>query len=841
MSPHPLRSLAATCLGLVLTFPLSLLAGNALSPADALHCFITASDLSVELVAAEPLVSSPCALAFDGPHRLYVAENNGYPSDGSGLGNIVLLEDTDKDGVMDQRTVYASGLAFPNGVLPFRGGLLVTASPDLLFLKDTDGDGKADQREVWITGFDTTKSTQLRVNKPMLGPDGWIYLAAGLVGGELTRPTHPKEPAFKMTGDIRIHPDSREVRHAGGKSQYGQTFDNEGRRFICMNRIPVQHVVLQPEWLGANPRLAFAETVQDCNPRLVKSGFAGDKGGVRLHPVSSNITTADSHTGSFSAACGVHIFQGTGLPKRYQHAVFSCDPTGNLVHADLLTPDGASFHADPLLADHEPVASTDDWFRPVFLTTGPDGCLYIADMYRSTIEHPDYLPEEVRKRTDFVTGRDRGRIWRVRSSGRPSPEPINHSSSASKVGTAFATLARGAASRERLEIPRLASLAREGISDRWVRALAVSQINGREDAFLSALWPLVQDEPEGSVELLTLTAKSFETNEKLLGALSQLTAGPIALEAALVSELKTPANHEVITKAATKALVFIQKGRIPSSSAKTLFGLAAKVDASQSFPALLDVWKAPHPNDIRAAAFRTMAAIAPLQAAETAITPSVWTSLSPELREVVLTSLTSNPAKPEAILQLVESGIVKASSIPSRIRQNLLKNPPSPLADRMTKSLAVAGSSKAETDAKIAEALKLPFDGRVGKSLFGALCSACHRLEQTGSVLGPDLYDMRRQTKEMIAFHIANPDAEVAPAYTGYTVSLRSGSSLTGLVAGETSDNVTLRMPGGASETIRRSDVSALAPLPGSIMPPGLLDGLTAQQVADLLAFLKGQ
>jgi putative membrane-bound dehydrogenase-like protein len=841
MSPHALRSLAATCLRLALTFPLSLLAGNALSPADALHCFITASDLSVELVAAEPLVSSPCALAFDGPHRLFVAENNGYPSDGSGLGNIVLLEDTNKDGVMDQRTVFASGLAFPNGVLPFRGGILVTASPDLLFLKDTDGDGKADQREVWITGFDTTKSTQLRVNKPMLGPDGWIYLAAGLVGGELTRPTHPKEPAFKMTGDIRIHPDSREVRHAGGKSQYGQTFDSEGRRFICMNRIPVQHVVLQPEWLGLNPRLAFTETVQDCNPRSVKSGFAGDKGGVRLHPVSSNITTADSHTGSFSAACGVHIFQGTGLPKRYQHAVFSCDPTGNLVHADRLTPDGASFNADPLLADHEPVASTDDWFRPVFLTTGPDGCLYIADMYRSTIEHPDYLPEEVRKRTDFVTGRDRGRIWRVRSSGRSSPESPHRAQPVSQAGSAFAALSGAAATRETLEVSRLASLAREGVSDRWVRALVVSQIHGREDAFLEALWPLIQDEPDGAMELLTLTAKSFETSEKLLSVLPLLSAGPIALEAALVSEIKTATNHEVITKAATKALSFIQRGKISSNSAKTLFALAAKANASESIPALLNVWNALHPNDIRAAAFRTLAAIDPLQAAERAVTPLVWTSLSPELREVVLTALTSNPAKPEGILELVESGVVKPSSIPSRMRQNLLKNPPPTLADRVAKALAVASSTKAETDTKIAEAIKLPFDARAGKAVFGGLCSACHRLEQTGSVLGPDLYDMRRQTKEMIAFHIANPDAEVAPAYTGYTVSLRSGLSLTGLVTGETSDNVTLRMPGGASETIRRSDVSSLSPLPGSIMPAGLLDALTAQQVADLLAFLKGQ
>lgn len=839
MSKNQLRALAFTSLTL-LSFP-SHAEKAGLSATDALHCFITASDLTVELVAAEPLVSSPCALAFDGQHRMYVVENVGYPSDGSGLGNIVLLEDTDKNGVMDRRTVFASGLAFPNGVLPYQGGLVVTASPDLLFLKDNDGDGKADQRDVWVTGFDTSKSTQLRVNKPMLGHDGWIYLAAGLVGGDLTVPSHPERAAFKMTGDIRVHPDTKEIRSTGGKSQFGQTFDAVGRRFICMNRIPVQHVVLLPEWLTTNPRLAFTETVQDCNPRSVKSGFAGDKGGVRLHPVSSNITTADSHTGSFSAACAVHSFRGQGLPPRYQNAIFSCDPTGNLVHADRLTPDGASFSADPLLADHEPVASTDDWFRPVFLATGPDGCLYIADMYRSTIEHPDYLPEEVRKRTDFLTGRDKGRIWRVRASGHPSPEPVPAAAVASKATAAFESLVQSISTNKVLSTERLAAIARDGIADRWVRALVLAQVSGKEEPFLKALWPLLQGEPDGAIELLSLTAKSFEKSDQLLNLLPQLAPGPVALEAALISETKAPAAHAVVARGAARALETIQKGPLSASSAKVLLSLAAKADSAQTIPTLIKIWNTPQTNDIRAAAFRTLASLAPLDAAQRAITKAVWNSLSPELREVVITTLTSNPGKPDAILHLVESGTVSPSSIPNRVRQSVVKNAPSAVADRVTKAFSIPTSSRAETEAKIAEALKLPFDARTGKSLFSGLCSACHRLEQTGSVLGPDLYDMRRQTKEMIAFHIANPDAEVAPAYTGYTISLQSGSTLTGLVTGETSENITLRMPGGISETIRRADATSLTPLTSSLMPAGLLDAITAQQVADLLAFLKGQ
>lgn len=385
-----------------------------LSPEDALKAFEAADGLRVELVAAEPLVMSPCAMAFDERGRLFVAENRGYPNTANPpQGDIALLEDTDSDGRMDKRTAFADGLTFPNGVMPWRGGVIVTCAPDVLFLKDNDGDGKADERKVLLTGFATSGSTQLRVNCPTLGPDGWIYFAAGLSGGDITSSEHPERPAVKMTADLRWNPQTGEIENTDGRSQYGMSFDDFGRRFICMNRVPVQHVVLSSKVLARNPNLAFSETVQDCNERTVKTGLRGGGDGVRLFPISSNITTADSHAGSFSAACGIHILQGESLGIEYRDCAFSCDPTGNLVHVDKLTPVDATFSAKPLLDGRECLASRDDWFRPVFLAPGPDGALYIADMYRKVIEHPDYLPEEVRKRTDFESGKAMGRIWRV--------------------------------------------------------------------------------------------------------------------------------------------------------------------------------------------------------------------------------------------------------------------------------------------------------------------------------------------------------------------------------------------------------------------------------------------
>lgn len=374
--------------------------------------------LRVELVAAEPLVDSPVAMAFDERGRLFVAENRDYPTGPKAGaepgGRISQLIDDDGDGVMDRCQDFATGLTFPNGLLPYAGGLIVTCTPDVLFLADRDGDGIAELRRVLLTGFATTGSTQLRVSHPTLGPDGWIYLTSGLVGGEVTCPEHPKRPpvAIKRT-DLRFRFDDLVCEPAGGGSQFGMTFDDFGRRFICYNRVQVQHVVLSEATLARHPKLAFSKTVQDCPAEMLGEPLKGHGAAARLFPISANVTTADSHAGAFTAACGVHVYRGAGLPERYRGGVFSCDPTANLVHFDALESNGATFAARRIAKETEFLRSSDGWFRPVFVATGPDGALYVADMYRKTIEHPDYLPVEIRKRTDFDSGKGMGRIWRV--------------------------------------------------------------------------------------------------------------------------------------------------------------------------------------------------------------------------------------------------------------------------------------------------------------------------------------------------------------------------------------------------------------------------------------------
>ncbi len=392
------------------------------APEEALRTLRTEPGLRVELVAAEPLVVSPVAFAFADARRLFVVEGRGYPGpvDNRAVppeGRIALLEDRDGDGRFEHRTEFATGLTYPNGIALWRDGVVVTCAPDILYLRDKDGDGVADERRVWLTGFDTAKSTQLRVSHPTLGLDGKFYVTSGLVGGKVVSPAHPERaPVVFPASDGRFDPESLVFEPLGGRGQFGLAFDGFGRRFIVSNRHPVMQVVLDPADLRRNPHLAFAETVQNVSPVEAEA---------KVWPLSRASVTADfipalmskPHAGTFTSACATIIFGGTALGADFTGSAFIAEPAQNLVQRQVLRAAGATFRSEAARPGEEFLATDDVWFRPVFLGEGPDGALYVADMYRREIDHPVYVPQEARGRLDFESGKDRGRIYRVVKNG----------------------------------------------------------------------------------------------------------------------------------------------------------------------------------------------------------------------------------------------------------------------------------------------------------------------------------------------------------------------------------------------------------------------------------------
>jgi len=816
-----------------------------LTPADALKAFVAAPGLRVELVAAEPLLASPCAIAFDAKGRLFVAENRGYPigpKEGEKpAGVIALLEDTDKDGRMDKRTVFADGLTFPNGVLPWGGGLIVTCAPDVLFLKDNDGDGVADERKVLLTGFATTGSTQLRVNAPTIGPDGLIYLAAGLSGGTVTCPEHPERPPLKMTSDIRFHPKTLEVELVDGKSQYGMSFDVFGNRFICMNRVPVQHVAFQSKWLKRNPRLAFSETVQDCNERNAFNGINGGHDGVRLFPISSNITTADGHAGSFSAACGVKVWQGNSLlTPECAAAVFSCDPTGNLVHADRLTAKGATFVASPLYPGREFLASRDDWFRPVFLAKGPEGAMYVADMYRKVIEHPDYLSEEVRKHTEFETGKTMGRIWRVRADKEPDPKSVALAAFSSLSDSVFAKIIRAGDDDSATGIQHLAQAAWSYAEDKWMRNGVLSGIGGREPVFLQALLAAMPADAKvgaGMAEVLAYLGGSMTKPTELEVA----GAAPEALRLALLSGYLTsrkpvglPASFQSLLDASPEVATDKSKNLEARSVAVKLM---ARLPWERSGQALLTLALDEAAPELATAALKAVVAYPKEEISASLL--AGWSRYAPARRDAVLGNLLGVPFHVKGVLAAVEAKRLPASAFTGvRRRQVLAAKDPAvkALAERL-----LTVSARPEALAQASQALALQPKPAEGRAVFNAVCASCHRLDREGHAVGPDLFDIRRQTKENILFHIVNPDAEIAPAFTAYLAEAKDGRILSGILVGDTPTSITLRGPLGVEASLLRADLAKLESLSGSLMPTGLEAGLSKQQLADLLAYLKGE
>jgi putative membrane-bound dehydrogenase-like protein len=380
------------------------------SPQESLQAMRARPGFQVELVASEPLIQSPVAFDWGADGKLWVVEMVDYPLglDGKGKpgGVVRCLEDTQGDGHYDKSTVFLGGLNFPNGILPWRKGVLISAPPDIIYAEDTDGDGKADKREVLFTGF-REGNQQHRANGYDYGLDNWLYGANGDSGGEVHSLLTGKVVNISHR-DFRFKPDTGEFETQAGQAQFGRHRDDWGNWFANENAVGAWHYFLPEQYLARNPYLSV---------RSMKQTMPNYPEYTRVYPASrlaqrfNDPGTANHLTSANSATPYRDDLFGPAFATSY----FVSEPVHNLVHREVLEPDGVSFtsHRAPGEENIEFLASADNWFRPTMTKTGPDGALYVADMYRQVIEHPEWIPLDFQRSVNVRAGDDRGRIYRV--------------------------------------------------------------------------------------------------------------------------------------------------------------------------------------------------------------------------------------------------------------------------------------------------------------------------------------------------------------------------------------------------------------------------------------------
>ncbi len=381
-----------------------------LSPQESLQTIEVAPEFQVELVAAEPLVQDPIAIEWAADGKLWVVEMRDYPlgMDGKGEpgGAVRVLTDDDGDGKYDRSSVFADKLNFPSGVMPWRRGALISAAPDILYAEDNDGDGRADTQRVLFTGF-ALGNQQHRVNGFEYGLDGWLYCASGGSGGKVTS-LLTGEIVDIHRRDFRIRPETGELVTEPGVTEFGRHRDDWGNWFGNTYANWGWHFFLPDHYLRRNPHLPATRTRRDLADPLPLR---------RIHRRTRLLARPQmgQPLGQVTAPCSLNPYRDELFGDEFESDIFIGEVDKSIVRRMHLVPDGVSFRAERARGEEqrEFLASTDNWFRPTQTKTGPDGALYVVDMYRLIIEHEEYYPADLRELLDFRAGDDRGRIYRV--------------------------------------------------------------------------------------------------------------------------------------------------------------------------------------------------------------------------------------------------------------------------------------------------------------------------------------------------------------------------------------------------------------------------------------------
>ncbi len=781
---------------------------RAMSPEESLRAMHVRPGFKVELVASEPLIQSPVAFEWSADGRLWVVEMGDYPNgiDGKGKsgGRVRVLKDTNGDGRYDDGTTFVEGLSFPNGIYPWRNGVVISAAPEIFYAEDTNGDGKADVREVLFTGF-SPGNQQHRANGFDYGLDGWLYGANGDSGGNvravggmnyasLNSEIGSRSSSVQGTNlrghDFRVQPDKRSFETVEGQTQFGRHRDDFGNWFGNNNPNWLWHYYFPEQYLARNPLLPLKTT---------KKMLANYPESTRCFPASRTVSRFNDPfaAGHVTSGNSATPYRDEAFGKDFATSVFISEPVHNLIHREVLEADGVTFTSHRVSDEgtNEFLASSDNWFRPTMLKTGPDGALYIADMYRLVIEHPEWIPAEMQARLDLRAGADKGRIYRV------VPE-----------GVTLRT------------IPNLTKLSTLELTD------ALDSPNGWQRDTAQRL--LIERGDKSAVSRLehhANAAKDAKVRVQALWALRGLDALTVEL---LMHSVRD--NEAVVREHAVKLSEVLLRRRVASSATRVVNGSDL---AGSLFSLVQD-------RNIRVRyqlAF-TLGECDDIRAAE-----ALMALTRDEDENIRNAALSSAPRHARAMLALAEK-------FPSNVREReilsmLQKLVATPVAtinsisvtERTNTATAEHRAERAKIVARYATVSTLRGDAKNGATVFKQNCAQCHRVRGEGTEVGPDLGMMIGKPVEQLVEAILDPNAAVEERYRSFSIATKDGRDLTGIIVAETPTTLTLRAPNQAEQTILRGELKEVMGSGMSLMPEGLESAFTPQQLADLIAFVLGR
>ncbi|MFT5129905.1 MAG: mono/diheme cytochrome c family protein/glucose/arabinose dehydrogenase [Rhodothermales bacterium] len=486
-------------------------AAPALGADDALKTFRIAPGFRLEIAASEPLIEDPVTVNWDGDGRMWVVEMRGYmPNvDGSGeeklkTGRVSVLTDEDGDGRMDKSAVFLDELIMPRALSLVKGGVLISEPPNLWFCEDTDGDLKCDKKTK-LANYAKVGPVEHTDNALMPGMDNWLYSA-------------------KSSRRLRLVDGKLQETKSTGRGQWGMSMDDYGRLVYTTNSN-----YLHGDWdichnLGGKYKIGIGDK---------------DVWTIRVNPginrgYDKNMLRKDGRLARITGISGPGFYRASQYPSEYQGGIFIPEPCGNAVAFFQVEDKVSSLafkhqtYADPDWQKREFLASTDERFRPVSMATGPDGCMYVVDLYRGILQHKVYVTTFLRKqiierKLDEPIGL--GRIYRIvhEGTGRDSSKPALETADSA---TLVKTLSHNNGWRRDTAQRLLVQQADKG-SIAALRGLASS--SDKELARIHALWTL---EGIGALDTDTvsaaISADSVQVRIHALSAGDSLTKGDTA-------------------------------------------------------------------------------------------------------------------------------------------------------------------------------------------------------------------------------------------------------------------------------------------------------------------------